>query len=586
MTTHPFSSTPGRTARLIVVALALMLAVAALVGPAASAEVSRDPAATITVDGTTCTLADAITAANTDTATGGCPAGDPAVDTIELTVDVTLTSALPPINAVVTINGNGNTIARDSTAASFRILDVTGSSLLTVNDTTITGGNAFNENGGGIRVASGGSLILSNSVVENNQTSRSGPFVAAGWGGGIYFEGGGLFSISNSTIRNNVAVGNGGGGGVYYDNLHGSSPPVQISGSTFSGNSTTDTFADGGGIRIDGGTTTDPLTVNIENSTFSGNSTNGRGGGIFHQSGAAGLAFVLNVDSSTFAGNTSATSAGVANDGPDIGVNLTGSSATAAQVNLKNTILTGGCGNYFGSNANVYTSQGHNLSSAAADTSCNLTQSTDLTNTDPQLGALANNGGPTETHALLPGSPAIDAGDTNLTTDQRGEPRPAGAADDIGAYEEQNPLAITLASFDAAAQADHVLVTWETVSELQNAGFNLYRTTTADPPTAANLLAFVPSQGPGSTQGFAYSHQDYAVTAGQTYWYWLEDVAFSGATAMHGPVSVVFTAPTAVTLSGLDASSPAPLAGLWWLAAVAAALAAAAAVVWRRRTTI
>ena len=74
-------------------------------------------------------------------------------------------------------------------------------------------------------------------------------------------------------------------------------------------------------------------------------------------------------------------------------------------------------------------------------------------------------------------------------------------------------LAVNLASFDAAAQAGHVLVTWETVSELDNAGFNLYRTATFDPPTAANLLATLPSQGPGSTQGFSYSYQDYAVTA-------------------------------------------------------------------------
>ncbi len=97
-----------------------------------------------------------------------------------------------------------------------------------------------------------------------------------------------------------------------------------------------------------------------------------------------------------------------------------------------------------------------------------------------------------------------------------------------------NSLVVTLAGFDATAAADHVQVTWETVSELQNAGFNLYRTTTANPPTAANLLTFVPSQGPGSTQGFAYSHQDYAVTAGETAWYWLEDVDLSGSSS-HRP---------------------------------------------------
>ncbi|MEZ4769567.1 MAG: hypothetical protein R2844_14195 [Caldilineales bacterium] len=146
------------------------------------------------------------------------------------------------------------------------------------------------------------------------------------------------------------------------------------------------------------------------------------------------------------------------------------------------------------------------------------------------------------------------------------------------------PLGITLASFDAASQADHVLVTWETASELENSGFNLYRTGTAEPPTAADLLAYVPSQGPGSAQGFFYSHQDYDVTAGQSYWYWLEDVDLYGTATMHDPVSVVFNAPTAVTLSGLEAGAgrPAAVAWPWLLAAVIAALAVAGALHLRR----
>ena len=75
------------------------------------------------------------------------------------------------------------------------------------------------------------------------------------------------------------------------------------------------------------------------------------------------------------------------------------------------------------------------------------------------------------------------------------------------------PLAVTLASFDAQGQADRVVVTWETVSEIDNAGFNLYR---GLQPTAATeaLLANVPSQAPGSTQGAAYSYDDAAVEAG------------------------------------------------------------------------
>ena len=86
---------------------------------------------------------------------------------------------------------------------------------------------------------------------------------------------------------------------------------------------------------------------------------------------------------------------------------------------------------------------GHNLSS---DNSCSFTNVGSLNNTDPMLGPLADNGGPTWTVALLPGSPAIDAGDDAAAppTDQRGVPRPFGAASDIGAYECSAPILVTL----------------------------------------------------------------------------------------------------------------------------------------------
>ena len=85
--------------------------------------------------------------------------------------------------------------------------------------------------------------------------------------------------------------------------------------------------------------------------------------------------------------------------------------------------------------ANILISGGHNL---VQDDTCNPVAS-DLIGVDALLGALADNGGPTWTHALLAGSPAIDAADDAAcpATDQRGVTRPQGAAPDIGAYEAQ-----------------------------------------------------------------------------------------------------------------------------------------------------
>ena len=87
-----------------------------------------------------------------------------------------------------------------------------------------------------------------------------------------------------------------------------------------------------------------------------------------------------------------------------------------------------------GNGAGTVNDGGHNLSS---DGTCAFSATGSLNDTDPMIGPLTDNGGPTLTMALLPGSPAIDAGDSAAAppTDQRGFPRPAGAAADIGAYE-------------------------------------------------------------------------------------------------------------------------------------------------------
>ncbi len=112
------------------------------------------------------------------------------------------------------------------------------------------------------------------------------------------------------------------------------------------------------------------------------------------------------------------------------------------------------------------------------------------------------------------------------------------------------PLAVELERFEVEAIPDHVLVSWETVSEIDNVGFNLYRRNSAssdpgaddDRPNPEDRIAFVPSQSPGSPSGASYLYDDREVPVGQTYWYWLEVVHFGGGTTLYGPVSVVVEA--------------------------------------------
>lgn len=106
------------------------------------------------------------------------------------------------------------------------------------------------------------------------------------------------------------------------------------------------------------------------------------------------------------------------------------------------------------------------------------------------------------------------------------------------ALRNYSPLAVTLEDFAAQARPGHVLLTWQTVSELDNVGFTVLRS--QSPQAEPQPLAFVPSQGPGSAQGFSYTWLDEKVEPGGVYWYWLEDVSQTGAVTRHGPVSVVY----------------------------------------------
>lgn len=210
----------------------------------------------------------------------------------------------------------------------------------------------------------------------------------ASLGGGIVNSG--TLTVSNSTIRGNTVQGVGYNGGVNHSR--------------------------GGGISSSG-------TLRINNSTISANQVFvGTGGGIYSSG-------TLAINNSTIGAN-SASSGG--------GVSITGTTT------LQNSIVTDSAG---GNCAGSIVSHGYNLSS---DDTCAFTGPGDMNNTNPMLGPLQNNGGPTQTMALSSGSPAIDAGnpsgcrDSNgnlLKTDQRGKPRPdmedTGGCD-MGAYESQS----------------------------------------------------------------------------------------------------------------------------------------------------
>ncbi len=117
------------------------------------------------------------------------------------------------------------------------------------------------------------------------------------------------------------------------------------------------------------------------------------------------------------------------------------------------------------------------------------------------------------------------------------------------------PLAVDLAYFQARNQAPGVRLVWETVSEVDNLGFHLYRATAAGGPWTKLNAALIPAITPGSSQGHAYDWLDADLAGGTTYYYLLEDVTAGGEVQRHGPIEVVITAPNALNLAGLRAQS-------------------------------
>jgi hypothetical protein len=299
-------------------------------------------------------------------------------------------------------------------------------------------GNTAAIGGGGLD-DDGGALLLSQSSVRGNSAS---------YGGGLESSGGGTLTVRASTLRGNTASVD--GGGLY--NLSGIS---SVLGSTISNN----TAVNGGGLYNDGGGGSGGGSITARASTFSGNKATGNGGALDDAYDVRTCSSVLGpacaggvtLINSTVSGNSAGMSGGGIATGGDDPMALSYVTVATNTIGLANigsstVILTGTllAGSTTGPNCrgHIAEAQGYNLDSG---TSCGLARTTDLTATNPLLGPLSNNGGPTQTMALEPASPAIDQGGTRATgcpaTDQRGQPRPDEARDggacDSGAYESQ-----------------------------------------------------------------------------------------------------------------------------------------------------
>jgi beta-glucanase (GH16 family) len=317
---------------------------------------------------------------------------------------VTLLSGPLTLGKNVQIDGSaapGLTISGNN---SDRVFIVNAGVTASISNLTIANGYGWQLAGG---ILNNGSLTLDHTIVTQNSMATD----AGDWwqgGGAIYNGEGATFNLIDSTVKDNQAGWSGGGIYSFFNTTN------NIVRSTISGNTANDV---GGGIRSLGNFT-------ITDSTISGNRSMGwHGGAIFHTDGD------MSVSYTTVVGN-------IAPDWAQSAIFVASfNPAVVPSFTINNSIVASNqwysCDHWTG--AVNFSSGGYNL---FGDDSCAPT-ATDLILSDPQVGALADNGGPTWTHALLPGSPALNAADNAVcsATDQRGIARPQGAQCDIGAFE-------------------------------------------------------------------------------------------------------------------------------------------------------
>lgn len=351
-----------------------------------------------------------------------------------------------------------NTITFDPSVFSAPQTIVLAGSVLTISDTlTITGPGANlltvsgNDSVRVFAISPGVTASISGmKVTQGNSSTGAFP----GFGGGIYNSTRDTLNVINCTISNNVADSDNTGGGTGGGGLYSTSGGVlTVTNSTITGNSV------GGNAAAGGGGITSYGSATINNSTISGNSSGVNGGGILKGNGTVTLT------NSTVVNNTAA------RDGGGVSRNSSGTFTMGNTIVANNT--DDGTAPDFNGTVN---STGYNLIENTTGATITGTTTGNLTGVDPNLGPLQDNGGATQTHALLSGSPAIDQGESfNSTTDQRGLTRPfdnpsvpnsaGGNGSDIGAFEVQQFSAATLTtdmSDEISCRLAVCRITWPT----------------------------------------------------------------------------------------------------------------------------
>ena len=465
---------------------------------------SAGASTTITVDSNGDGIA--VAANCTDLTPGNCTLRDAALaavdgDTINFDASVsliTLTAGTVDTNAVNIIGPGASSLTITTAAAgSYNLFYVQGNGDAVISGLTVTKNHIVSNNvgkftldgvtvsgstgayGGALYAGNDGELEIINSTFENNTATVD--------GGAVYIYNDDDTTISGSTFTNNESLADGGAifGEIHYN--------VTIVDCTITGNSAGD---DGGGLSF---FQSDPAVLSITDTTIDANDAGRWGGGLNVEADGP---LIVNITNSTVSNNTAEASAGILFLSPDITATINNSTISA------NAALYGGGGVYIGSGSSLTVNQSTISANSSADTSpetggggialgdntsvvtlsgsivsgnssgvagaadfglysalpsdtgsitatnsligevdsrITVNGTNNVSSTNPMLGALTNNGGPTKTMALLTGSPAIDAGPNPVATftgnefDQRGAgyARVVGGLVDIGAFEAQ-----------------------------------------------------------------------------------------------------------------------------------------------------